>query len=53
MNEKIKKILDENEIKFGADYGDRKLNNEGIYFDYSGYGYHVRIVKMKDDEKDV
>lgn len=53
MNEKIKKILDENEIKFGADYGNRNVNDEGIIFDYSGFGYHVRVKNIKDDEKDV
>ena len=51
MNKLIEKILDENETKFGADYGDRKVNNEGIIFDYSGLGYHVRIDKVKEDEK--
>lgn len=43
MEKKIKIILDNNEKNHGAEYGDRKVNNEGIIFDNSGRGYHVRL----------
>lgn len=47
MDKKLKSILDNNEKKRGADYGDRKVNDEGIIFDNSGRGYHVRVENIK------
>lgn len=49
MEKTLKKILDDNEKKHGANYGDRKVNNEGIIFDNSGRGYHVRVENVKND----
>jgi len=46
MKDKLKTILDQNEKK-GANYGDRKPNNKGIIFDFSGRGYHVRPENIK------
>ena len=43
---KIRLILNSNEEK-GADYGKRKVNNEGIIFDYSNRGYHIRVENVK------
>jgi hypothetical protein len=45
MEDKLKTILNENE-KRGADYKDRKVNNKGIVFDFSGLGYHVKPEKI-------
>ena len=47
MEKKITEKLDTNEKKFGADYQDRKVNNEGIIFDFSGRGYHMRVKNLK------
>jgi hypothetical protein len=47
MEKKIKDILDNNEKNHGAVYQDRKVNDEGIVFDFSGRGYHVRIENIE------
>jgi len=46
MDNKLKHILDQNEKK-GANYGGRLVNKEGIIFDYSSRGYHVRVKNVK------
>ena len=50
METKIKDILESNEKK-GANYGDRKVNNEGIIFDFSGSGYHIRVENVKNGRR--
>lgn len=50
MEKKIKVILEQNE-KRGANYGDKHVNNEGIIFDNSGRGYHIRVNNVKNNEK--
>jgi hypothetical protein len=47
LNEKVNSILDTNEKKYGASYGERKVNNKGIVFDFSSRGYHVRIENIE------
>ena len=47
MDKKLKIILNNNENNHGAEYQDRKVNDEGIIFDFSGRGYHVRIENIK------
>ena len=43
LSKKVITILNENERKHGACYGDRKMNKEGIIFDSSNNGYHFRV----------
>jgi hypothetical protein len=46
LSENVIKVLNENEKK-GANYGNRIINNDGVIFDYSNNGYHVRVENIK------